>query len=266
MVMANDFSSNLRSLCADRGSFAQVCREIGMNRQQFNRYLNGHGMPSVHNLHRIARHFNVRDEDLMLSHDEFLARYSETRTEHDIGPASVLVDTFRDQARKMRSFLGSYHVHFYTPSWPGQIMRSALWLREQDGFVVSRSYERGTSSDGSIIQRTRYAGLVAMRDSRIYLVERAFSNDGFVGESILYLPHRQKVKFIRGHMIGVAVRPRLAPYSSKLIWKKMPDRMSAREVMNGSGTFPMSSTLIDPVVRKYLASDPQDVSAGTMAV
>ena len=62
--MSENFSNNLRSLCADYGSIAQVCRDIGLNRQQFNRYLNGSGMPSAHNLRRIVQHFDVSEEGM----------------------------------------------------------------------------------------------------------------------------------------------------------------------------------------------------------
>ncbi len=47
--MSGNFSNNLRRLCAERVSIEQVCREIGFNRQQFNRYLNGGGMQSAQN-------------------------------------------------------------------------------------------------------------------------------------------------------------------------------------------------------------------------
>ena len=39
--MTDHLSKNLRLLCAQHGSIARVCREIEINRQQFNRYLSG---------------------------------------------------------------------------------------------------------------------------------------------------------------------------------------------------------------------------------
>ncbi|MDG1430229.1 MAG: helix-turn-helix transcriptional regulator, partial [Paracoccaceae bacterium] len=69
--MSEYFSKNLRFLCAESGSIAQVCRDIGINRQQFNRYLNGSGMPSAHNLRRIARYFNINEGDFVLDSETF---------------------------------------------------------------------------------------------------------------------------------------------------------------------------------------------------
>ena len=39
------FTVNLRAACATRRSISEVCREIGINRQQFNRYISGEARP-----------------------------------------------------------------------------------------------------------------------------------------------------------------------------------------------------------------------------
>jgi len=261
-TMATDFSRNLRSLCARRGSFAQACRDIGINRQQFNRYINGLGMPSVHNLHRIARHFAIREEELMLDHQTFLERFGDERPDTQAGPAAMFSDIFKNQSRHLRRFLGSYYSFFLTPTWPDQIFKSLIWLREQDGYVVSHTYERAVSEDGNIKQKTRYSGLVALHGNRIYLLERAFTDDGFISESVLFPPHRQQVNFLKGQVLGVAARPRLSPYSSLLVWKRIPESVSAREAVEATGIFPRDSRNIDPVVRNYLKTHQLTPSEG----
>ncbi|WP_207768790.1 helix-turn-helix domain-containing protein [Pelagivirga sediminicola] len=62
--MSDDVSKNLRSICTETGSIAQVCRKIGINRQQFNPYVNSAGLPSAHNLRRIARYLDLPEADL----------------------------------------------------------------------------------------------------------------------------------------------------------------------------------------------------------
>ena len=47
-------ADNLRQLCRQRRSTSEVCRAIGINRQQFNKYLSGAAVPSSFNLARIA--------------------------------------------------------------------------------------------------------------------------------------------------------------------------------------------------------------------
>lgn len=250
--MSENFSRNLRSLCADHGSIAQVCRDIGLNRQQFNRYLNGGGMPSAHNLRRIAQHFNVSEEDLEVDQEAFSARMARLRNPVSKSPAKLIAGIFENQAGPLRRYLGFYHGHFMTPTWQDKIMRTLIWLREKDGYIVSHTFERALSNDEGIAQRTKYAGLAAYKGNRIYLLESANSEDGFLSESILFPAHRQQVKYLNGLTMGLATRPRMAPYSSATVWKRVSERTSMREALKQTGIFSLNDTRVDVIVRNQL--------------
>lgn len=261
--MSEVFSKNLRDLCANYESIAQVCRAIGINRQQFNRYLSGRGMPSAHNLRRIAKFFGVVESELLSAQAD--AAFSGTRRRNGWAetPARQIAEIFADQARHMSRYLGFYHGHFMTPTWDDHIMRTLIWLREENGYVVTKTFERAFSEDQSIIQKTRYSGLAAYRGNRIYVIERAYSDDGFVSESVLFPAHRQKVVFLQGLTMGVATRPRLGPYSSPTIWKRIPGATSIRQAAEATGVFPKDSLKIDPAARKHLQDHKPDVAPMT---
>lgn len=250
--MATDFCRNLRSLCAEQGSIAQVCREIGLNRQQFNRYLSGAGMPSAHNLRRIARHFRLPEEEFFAPHEDFQRRHVQGQRPQAAGPVELMTGAFRGQARPLRRYLGFYHAHFLTPTWEGMILRSLIRLYEKDGFVMTRSVERVVSPDGSEVQRSRYEGLAAQRGNRIYVVEHEMVREGSVVETILTPSIRQQVRYLRGMTIGVAWRPYVMPYASRAIWKRIGDRVGAREALRACGAFATDSRDIDPTVRSLL--------------
>lgn len=74
MQQDDTFATNLRFACATRRSISQICREIGINRQQFNRYINGEARPSAHNVARIAAFFGLSAEDFSLAPKLFEAR------------------------------------------------------------------------------------------------------------------------------------------------------------------------------------------------
>lgn len=255
--MSENFSQNLRSLCANHGSLAQICREIGINRQQFNRYVTGAGMPSAHNLRRIAARFGLTDADLMMEHDQFVAQHIHDRRAATPAndPASKLIGLFQDQAKILRRFLGFYHVHFRTPAWPDQLIRSLIWLKEQDGFVTTHAYERIVNSDGSIRQVSRYSGLVTFRSNRIYLVEHVINGDNALSETVLFYPHRQQVNLLKGRVLGVAARPTLTPYSSPVVWKRIPEKITAREALDATGVFSSKSDQIEPKIRNHILSE-----------
>ncbi|MRU16874.1 helix-turn-helix transcriptional regulator [Roseovarius sp. A21] len=66
------FGRNLRVLVSSYRSVAAVCREIGINRTQFNRYLSGESFPRPDILHRICLFFGV-DARILLEPVEDLA-------------------------------------------------------------------------------------------------------------------------------------------------------------------------------------------------
>ena len=252
--MRDKFAVNLRNLCANHPSTAQICRDIGINRQQFNRYLSGAGLPSAHNLRRIAQFFDVAERDFALMPAEFEARHVGPADLRRRGPnpADFLPGIFRNQMPRLRRYLGVYHAHFGTPTWPGYTFRSLVWLREQDGFVIGHTYERAVSKSLGIVQKVRHAGLAAFQGNRIYLIEVANSEDKFVSETILLPAYRTNVNLLRGLTTGVAAGRRMVPYSSATVWKKLPTKMTAREALSRTGLFRPNSEEIELAVRNAL--------------
>ncbi|WP_407493171.1 helix-turn-helix domain-containing protein [Pseudooceanicola sp. MF1-13] len=61
----NIFGANLRQLSSEYRSIAGLCRELGINRTQFNRYLSGESFPRPDVLHRICEFFG-KDARILL--------------------------------------------------------------------------------------------------------------------------------------------------------------------------------------------------------
>lgn len=66
------FGNNLRVLVAQAPSVSQVCRDIGVNRTQFNRYLGGESFPRPDVLKKICDHFDVDARILLQPMDDIL--------------------------------------------------------------------------------------------------------------------------------------------------------------------------------------------------
>ncbi|SNZ21347.1 helix-turn-helix transcriptional regulator [Cohaesibacter gelatinilyticus] len=262
--MDKNFSTNLRSLCADYGSISQICREIGLNRQQFNRYLNGSSLPSAHNLRRIARHFGLAEELLFVPGSKFEEAQIGARQDQEDGPAERFLAPYRGQQKNLRRYLGFYHSFFCTPSWEGRIFCSLVRISEKDGIITSRSFENATSRDKSIRQISKYSGLVTMRGNRIFVTEHECSHEGSIAHTILYTAQRQQLKYLRGMTTGLAWRPHPHPYSSRTIWKRLSERISAREAISDCGIYPTHSLQIDPTVRKFLSEPTEPTSTRSL--
>lgn len=55
----SNFSENLLKLSVKNESIAKTCRDLNINRQQFNKYLSGQVLPNAETLERITEHFNI---------------------------------------------------------------------------------------------------------------------------------------------------------------------------------------------------------------
>jgi transcriptional regulator with XRE-family HTH domain len=155
------FSGNLKLACSMRKSISDLCRAIGVNRQQFNRYLNTDTRPSAHNRLRIAAAFGLDPADFDLPPQAFRLRLLEQRQPSTgDGP---LGDAFPGDLKALRAYLGFYQTWHTSLSWPGRIVCSCAHLRETDGQVVVTSLERIIDHESGIAQRSRYLGLAAFR-------------------------------------------------------------------------------------------------------
>ena len=63
--------ANLRLAASYLPSVSQLCRDIGLNRQQVNKYLAGVSRPSPYNLRRIAAYLGLEPDELKLPAHRF---------------------------------------------------------------------------------------------------------------------------------------------------------------------------------------------------
>lgn len=250
--MDQNFSKNLKHICAERVSIAQICREIGINQQQFNRYLSGAGMPSAHNLRRICLYFNVLESDLLSRSDQFIAERGQLNNNRPTVHKDPFANAFPGDLSRLRQYVGAYHIHFLSPSWPGHIMIGAAFLDELNGQVNVRTIERGRGPSRERLQRTRYDGRAAFHGSRIFVVEFESEQEGSITETVLYPAHRQQRTYLRGMTMGLAWRPRRMPYASRVIWKRIENRVLTRDALNRCGVFAIDNQAIEPTIRNFL--------------
>jgi transcriptional regulator with XRE-family HTH domain len=165
-----NFADNLRTLCARHGSIAAVCRALGMNRQQFNKYLAGSTLPNAPTLEKICGFFAVEPEVLFLDPQGF--RGPAPKAELDptalvsMLPPGLLGPAFASFERMRESTLRTGCYHFYYP-WPrdaSKCVRAILYVYRKGGITLF----------------TRFTKLRSHRRQRYYLSGR---HDGIVLES-----------------------------------------------------------------------------------
>jgi transcriptional regulator with XRE-family HTH domain len=131
------FADNLRHACMRHPSIAAVCAGIGINRQQFNKYLAGSALPNAITLRRICGFLDVREQEL------FQAR-SSAEPMHD---APTQHTTEKLQIAFMQQFTrgtlapahdlqrGAYFSYFPLHHVPGMLLRGLVIIQRDKGTV-----------------------------------------------------------------------------------------------------------------------------------
>ncbi len=241
-----DFSRNLKLACSTQKSVSDLCRAIGVNRQQFNRYLNGGSRPSAHNLLKIAAVFGLDPADFHLPESAFRRKLGEWRPPGE-GP---LADAFPGDLGALADYLGFYQTWHTSLSWPGRIVCSCSHLRKSGGQVFVTSLERIEEVESGIVQRSRYVGLAAYRRQRIFLTELTRGEAPTFGQTILMPFEIHQRRYLRGITMGVSWRNNNLPYATRTIWHYLGTVTDRRGLISRCGTY--ASTALPAVVTSFL--------------
>lgn len=129
---------NLRLLMADKPSVSAVCREIGINRTQFNRYLSGEATPRPWILKQICDYFGT-DARILLEPVE------RPRPPADAAPpapqlfARVLRELPAEDSQVRGEFAEGFYVLWkYTHSWADRFQSILGQFQRTDGGMLMR--------------------------------------------------------------------------------------------------------------------------------
>lgn len=132
------FGDNLRKLCGAYSSVAGLCRELGVNRTQFNRYLAGESFPRPDVLHQICNFFGV-DARILLEPVDTIGPAA-----HDVLNHPVLAGFFgREPVTVDERLFPSGFYKFVRRAFIGtkDYMCGLVFVSRDDGYTFLRGYE-----------------------------------------------------------------------------------------------------------------------------
>lgn len=152
------FTGALRMLCEKRGSVNAVCRELGINRQQFAKYLSGTNLPSAYVIQRLILYFAVDPNVFFLR----------GRRRHRFGPSRPMPD----EVGHFGLNEGFYLEYTATPGTDA--VPVSLWRFEKTEFATYCHGEVPRPREGRKHIFESFSGNVASHGDRHQL--QAFSN------------------------------------------------------------------------------------------
>lgn len=124
----NELANNLRYLCGQKSSISKVCRDLDINRQQFNKYLSGVSRPSNSNLIKICDYFNTDSAVISLPHQEFVNLCQQVSANAISSESQQLLNlleiTYPKADKDLSRYLGFYNVYCHSMGFPGYIAKS----------------------------------------------------------------------------------------------------------------------------------------------
>ncbi len=164
------FGANLRVLASQYPSVSGLCRQLGMNRTQFNRYLSGQNFPRPEVLERICRFFGVDARILLQPLDEI--------TQTHPHPAAEMLDRFLVPKEKPTLASGFYQLLADAPEAHATTHHSLVHIRHVGHTTLLRGYEpRGSTSAHSPQGREVQGMVVATQTSLLILMSRRNAQD-----------------------------------------------------------------------------------------
>lgn len=168
------FAQNLRRECTRFPSIADVCRQAEINRQQFNKYLAGKGLPSAAVLHKICKTLNVSQETLFRQQN--VQAFSPVATPFELAMLSLQDMPGRPVEKLEFAGLdfpeGDYFCYFPLPKVPGMLIRSLLRIKcngANTGFVRLTAYSANAKRTTKMISG-RHSGIVVANHNDFFFV------------------------------------------------------------------------------------------------
>jgi transcriptional regulator with XRE-family HTH domain len=247
------FASNLREECLRHGTIADVCRGIGINRQQFNKYLAGQTLPNAATLRRICDYLQIQEHELLTEKagDEaiFNARRSQrflTSFEHFV--RTIVPEGGLSQGPDLNAIEeGNYFCYFPLPNSPQRLLRSLVRITRVRGLTYFSRLTRTNSTGKGFVFRGKHIGIVTASAGSIHFLGR----NRVSPYQLSFMSFDTKNKLNNKYLFGVGItRSTVDAIGLRIVFEHLSN-VSIRQAVKKIGQVP--GTELDPIIVAALA-------------
>lgn len=250
------FAENLRALCSYVRSVSHVCRQLGLNRQQFARYLNGETLPSHYNLRKICDYFGVEEAEIFLPVEEFRQLISPQGGTRRKNPASTvdMLDLPVTESSAAKRYVGYYFRYLRSVEYPGRIIKAAVGVFHERDRLRTKAIERlkPEQQECRRFETYKYAGVLMLLADRIFIVETDLFLRNAITETILYPTHKHPMTLLYGQAFGISSGVSREPYMTPMVYEFAGAQANIRQLLSQCGLYDENSTAIDDGIREYV--------------
>lgn len=261
-IEKSDLGKNVRYLCSRYRSISEVCRQLDINRQQFNRYLSGQQTPSLYTLARISEFFEVGLDEIQLPHDAFRARISsQAASADDAKIPKALLERAKHMLLKpmpqIGDYEGYYHRYYYSFAYRGLVIRTLLRIWKDGSVYLSRHVERISRFDApvSLPATFKYDGVVLYLSGRLFLLECETLLDSTISQAILTPVTRPGTRLLSGVQCAITTGTGNEPTCTRVVLEYLGKNVELRGAMKKCGLYDPASGAIDDTILKLIKND-----------
>jgi transcriptional regulator with XRE-family HTH domain len=253
-----NFVSNLKLACSFFPSVSEVARKVGINRQQFMRYLSGESYPSRHNLRKLCDLFGVDEYELLMPVHQF-RNLLRLKKERDDGLVKLppllppLLQLVQRQRAELSKNLGYFHVYYLSASRPGSVLKSLIHIYEWQEFTLYKRIERlktqGTKGQAELY---KYSGMVGVVGDRLHLIDQETLTGSELTHTILYPSYRNRITYLTGLTVGVSGNDAHRPSASRIALEYAGNTVNLRRAIADCGLFSPEDPAVPFIVSRYL--------------
>jgi len=255
-----DFVENLKLLCAHYSSIAEVCRKIGINRTQFNKYLNAQVHPSKSNIRIICDFFGVEEFEIMMPHDQFknllLPQKLAPSGEGDLS-------AFFEKTKQLKSasgvtltrYLGWYYEFYFSLGYPGQVFQSLIEIKQNTNGLTYKRYERliANGKKHEKVTHCLYDGITINLCDRIFLLDVESLTENEITQTILFPSYRSQIKHLHGLKLGVSSMSHRSPACTRVLYDFIGKTINFKNAFKQCGLYQKED--IDQTIIKAINND-----------
>ena len=253
-------SSNLQFAAGYYPSISELCRRLGINRQQFMRYLSGASHPSRNNLRKICDFLGVDEFELLLPPDQF-RKIIELRPAQSssLPPALNAVPNLLEMSQRKRNQIAKIHGYYYeyylSFSTPQHVLRALIHIFPSENHTFFKRIERLRNDDSDTLPDVyKYEGIVLNVGDRFYLFDQESITGSELSQTILFQSYRNRVSTLSGLRLGVSGADGHEPAASRIVMEFIGRAVNQREAISGCRLFRHEDREIPSGVREHLTA------------
>ena len=253
-MLEHNFPSNLRLLCSYGRSTSDLCRKGRFNRQQFNKYLNGHSMPSLPTLRRICDFFGVDEAEILLDPREFreLVRVRPPRVGYTPDPLQAMAEPLVSVSESGEAFLTRHEGYYFSyvsfDARASTIVRALVRLRREGNIWTTKTIDRKLFETYGLPETVKYEGIATESQGNLVCIEREQRPGRSVWCTMLYGSIYDEPSYLTGVTLSTSPEGSKDIECLRLVWEFLGRQIDLRKALGSCGILRRSTAGLPDIV------------------